>query len=233
MIEPTIEEEMLDFIEQAAGPVDLSIGTADFRANVPAGTVLAESAEVEGSKIQITKGRSMVAMDGNPLPERTRVYDTRTGRSSDVPTAQLRYQLGKRRDDGSRVYSLKKPDVPEAEPIAETCQICYRNRGNRHRNFYSEDALLQHMQAFHGLEWAAMERDREIKARREDSARLERLIMGLAQALNPAATAKLDPEVRLQLSEMQEKAFTCETCGFVAASAFGLQAHQRKHSGEE
>jgi hypothetical protein len=196
-----IEAEIADFL----GETTLTGGEADWRADVPPGTVLAQGT-IEGAPVQMIKGGSGVHARGVPLPERTKVYDTRTGISSMVPTAQLRYQLGKRRPDGSRVYSRTLPEgIEQPVPIKDTCKICYINRGNRHRNFFSEDQLINHMLAFHGNEWAAMERNREIESRREDANRMERLMITMLQAMNPDAAKKLPKEVRDQISEMQQK----------------------------
>lgn len=231
-----VTESEIDIREELADMLEAQAGDINFRSDVPAGTVLGE-AEVDGQKIQFTQGDSMVRMNGRSLPARTRVYDTRTGITSMVPTAQLTYQLGKRRPDGSRVYSLRLPEgIVKPTPIEDTCQICYVNRGNKHRNFYSENALLTHYQMFHTLEWNAMERDRDIKERREDANRLERLITGLVTALRPDVTANITPEVKEQIAQLQDVAaglstdLICDVCGKPAKSAFGLQAHKRSHT---
>lgn len=197
-----IEAEIADFL----GETTMTGGEADWRANVAPGTVIAEG-QVQGATMQMIKGGSGVHARGIPLPERTQVFDTRTGVPSMVPTAQLRYQLGKRRQDGSRVYSRTLPEgVEPPTPIKDTCKICYVNRGNKHRNFYSEDQLLNHMTAFHSLEWAAMERSREIESRREEANRLERLMITMMTAMNPDAAKKLPKEVRDQIADLQQKA---------------------------
>ena len=145
-----LQEELANMYERAAGP----ISAADFHTEQPKGTVLAEAELQYGSKIQITQGDTLVSLNGVPLPGRTRVYDTISGVTSDVPTAQLAYQLSKRRQDGSRVYSLRlPPGIVMPTPIEDTCQICYKARGNKHRNFYSEEQLINHMQAFHERGW--------------------------------------------------------------------------------
>lgn len=178
----------------------------DYRANVPAGTILGEG-NIDGAVFRAIKGSSMVRNGRQELPNRWPVYNTRTGALSMVPTATLRYQLSKRhKDDGTRVYALKVPEgIVPPTPIEDTCQICYRNRGNKHRNFYSEYDLLTHMQLFHTLEWNAMERDRDIRERREDANRMERLILMLTTSVNPGIAKDLPPEVREQIAEMQGK----------------------------
>jgi hypothetical protein len=124
---------------------------------------------------------------------------------SRIPYAQRRYHLNKRRPDGSRVFSLNDPEIPQAQPIEDTCTICTHNRGGRRRNFYSEFDLQTHMQLFHTLEWNAMERDRDIRERREDANRMERLIGSLVSLIAPDAAAKLPPDVREQISGLQTK----------------------------
>lgn len=236
---------MIDAPNPDAPPVDQDVmaeiqdmyGQADYRANVPAGTVLAEH-NVQGSIFREKKGSSLAVHNGVPLPERTKVYDTRTGLDSLVPTRSLYYQLGKRRFDGSRVYSLQYPeDVPVRTPIKDTCQICLPRRNGVWRNFYTEQDLFDHMLAMHEREWNAMERQRETDARREDATRMERLITTISQAMRP--DIKLDPEVKEQIAEMQAKVaavtdgHACDECVFVAKNAFGLRAHKRgKHGGE-
>lgn len=201
-----LESELADLLGETTTTNNGGMPDLDFRQNVPTGTVLG-STSVEGGVIQITKGDSMVRLNGRSLPERTKVYDTRTGVPSMVPTAQLRYQLGKRRQDGTKVYALRLPEgIEQPVPIKDTCKICYVNRGNRHRNFYSEDQLMNHMVSFHSLEWAAMERQREIDSRREDGNRLERLMITMMTAMNPEAAKKLPKEVRDQIADLQQKA---------------------------
>lgn len=201
-----IEAEIADFL----GETTMTGAEADWRANVPAGTVLAQGM-VQGAPIQFLKGSSGVHARGVALPERFMAWDTRTGVSSMLPTAQMRQQLAKRRPDGSRVYTRVKPtDIEYPVPIKETCKICYARRKlegapEPHRNFFSEDQLMNHMLSFHANEWAAMERQREIDSRREDANRLERLMITMMTAMNPTAAAKLPKEVRDQIAEMQTK----------------------------
>lgn len=205
--EDDIEAELAEFLGETtvSGSQDV-----DWRANVPQGTVLAETS-VQGAAFQWTKQGSGVRAGKVPLPERTMVWDTRTGVTSMVPTAQLRYQLGKRRADGSRVYSRRKPEgIEEPTPIADTCQICFRSRklagaANPHRNFFSEDQLQAHYLAFHTNEWNAMERDRDIKERREQGDRMEKLIATLTLALLPNAANKLPEDVQEQIAAMQKQ----------------------------
>lgn len=203
MTNAAIDLEFEAEIQDALGRVE----GADYRADVPAGTVLGEG-NVEGALFRAVKGRSMVRNGNTPLPNRWPVYNTRTGALSMVPTATLRYQLAKRnKDDGTRVYALKVPEgIVPPTPIEGTCSICVINRGGRHRNFYSEFDLSNHMQMFHTLEWNAMERDRDIKERRESGDRLERLILGLVTALRPDAVKDMPEEVKQQLTELQAAA---------------------------
>lgn len=202
-----LEAELADFL----GETTITNGQVpDWRADVPSGTTLAREEIQPGAVIEHFKNRSMVKFRGQELPERTKVYDTRSGVSSMVPTAALRQQLAKRRRDGSRVYSLKFPEgVVMPTPIKDTCRICAERRrleGNDpHRNFYSEDQLLNHMLSFHANEWAAMERQREIDARREDANRLERLMITMMTAMNPGAAANLPEDVKAQIADLQKK----------------------------
>lgn len=196
-VNPEIEAEIGQFLDTQG---------IDYRANVPEGTLLGE-VEHEGGLFRFEKRDSLVRAGARKLPERTAVYDTRSGAMSMVATGQLRYQLAKTRQDGSRVYSLTMPQgIVPPMPIEDTCKICYVNRGNRHRNFYSEYDLLNHYQAFHTNEWNAMERDRDIKERREQGDRLERLILGLSTALNPGIASQLPADVREQIEGLQSTA---------------------------
>lgn len=195
-------EELADIYE-----ADFGANPPDFRADVAPGTVLSESVFEDGHRVQALKGHSNVRLGGKELPERMAVYDTRTGALSMVPTGQIQYQLNKRRQDGSRVYSMRMPQgIVPPTPIEDTCRICFVNRGNRHRDFYSEDQLLNHYMSFHEREWGAMEREKEREQRREDANRLERLIIGLVSALVPNAAQSLPEEVRDQISDLQAKA---------------------------
>ncbi len=225
-VDTDVEQEMNHFFES----VDV-----DFRANVPEGTVLAET-ERDGGLFRFKKAPSLVRAGARQLPERTLVYDTRTGRESRVPTGQLRYQLGKRREDGSRVYSLTlDPNIKMATPIADTCKICFVLRGNRHRNFYSEYDLLAHYETLHPREWASMEREKDRVEKRADSNQLQLLIGALVQSLNPSAFAKLPDEVKQQMQDLagmaapEPEVLTCPECGFEAKTAAGFSAHTRSH----
>lgn len=185
---------------------------ADYRANVAPGTVLGKADWGQGSHAEVLKGSTLV---GNPAapqmvnaPSRIVVYDTRTGMPSKIPYAQRRYHLNKRRIDGSRVFSLTLPaDILQPTPIDDTCKICQearrRNGITTKRNFYTEFDLLNHYQLFHEREWNAMERDRDMRQRREDATRMERLILALATALAPNTADKLPPEVREQIASLQ------------------------------
>lgn len=201
-----IDAELADFLGETTST------SANWRAEVPAGTVLAQGTlgGVEGAQVQYLKGNSMVTAGKIPLPERTIVYDTLTGRPSSVPTAQLRYQLSKRRADNTRIYSRVFPkDVVLPVEIEDTCRICYRNRQlagavDPKKKFYSEDDLLNHMMAFHSNEWAAMERDRDIKERRRSSDQIEKMLAVLTQAvMNP--TRGIPDDVQEQLRTLQEQ----------------------------
>ena len=225
---PPVDHEVMQEIQGLYGSLE-----ADYRSNAPEGTVLAET-DIQGASFRIMKGSSLAKNAGQSLPSRTLVYDTKTGMESRVPTRSLYYQLGKRRNDGSRVYSLSRPEgIPERTPIDDTCRICLVKRNGVKRNFFSEQDLLDHYVTMHEREWNGMERSREIEARREDSNRLERLILGLSSAMRPDLADKLPDDVKEQIANLQQTAATCEECGFVAKNAFGLQAHKRnKHGGE-
>jgi hypothetical protein len=198
---PPVDHEVMQEIQGLYGSLE-----ADYRSNAPEGSVLAES-EIQGGIFRVKQGSSLAKNAGKSLPSRTVVYDTRTGLESRVPTRSLYYQLGKRRNDGSRVYSLTRPEgIPERVPIEDTCRICLPKRNNVKRNFYSEQDLLDHYVNMHEREWNGMERTREIESRREDANRMERLIMGLTSALRPDITANLPEDVKEQIAELQEKA---------------------------
>lgn len=197
-LDPNIQEEIASLYG--------GLGGADYRADVPEGTVLAET-YLEGQPFRAIKGKPFTR-NGVPVPSRTTVYDTRTGMPSRVPTKTLYYQLAKtRKEDGSRVYSTRPPvGVTPPTPIADTCQICYRNRGNKHRNFYSEFDLLTHMQLFHTLEWNAMERDRDIRERRAEAGRMEQLVSALIGLVQGNPVAGLSDEVKTQITDLQDVA---------------------------
>ena len=175
----------------------------NFRANVPEGTLVG-STEVEGGQFNWRKPNSLVRIGNKSLPERMQVYDTRTGQPSMIPTGAATYHLNKRRPDGTRVFSRNLPEgVVEPQPIADTCKICYVKRGNLHRNFYTEYDLIAHYQAFHTLEWTAMERERDMQERRDSSSRMERLILSL---LGRDQKLDLPADVANQISDLQKEA---------------------------
>lgn len=196
--ETSIDEELQHLEEQL---------DADYRRNVAPGTVLGRT-NIDGADFRELKGQTLVGTPNAPLvvnaPGRIVVYDTRTGMASKVPYAQRAYHLSKRRKDGSRVYSLTMPEgIIPPTPIDDTCNICMIRRNGVKRNFYSDFDLLTHYQLFHTLEWNSMERDRDIKERREDANRMERLIMTLVSAVRPDMAAMLPDDVKEQIANLQ------------------------------
>ena len=221
---PVIDHEVLQEIQNHFGSLE-----ADYRANVPEGSVIAQ-ADVQGGVFNIIKGSSLAKLQGKSMPGRTLVYDTKTGMTSKVPTRSLMYQLGKRRPDGSRVYSLQPPEgVVLPVPIDDTCVYCQKSRNGKKRDFFSEDQLVIHYQLFHTLEWNGMERNRDIHERREDATRMERLITGLATALRPDLTDKLPADVKEQITKLQATTRNCEACGepIEGADSFAKARHMK------
>lgn len=229
-------EEFIEMQEALASNVD-------FRANVAPGTALGEENLGEGSKVRWKKSNSMVSMGGQPLPERTPVYDTRTNVVSMVPTAQLLHHLRKRRPDGSRVFSSRPdPNIPMPKPIDDTCLVCLPLRGGKPRNFYNKFDLIAHYEISHPREWRVLQDEERAGKQSNDSTSLQAVLQQLVNLFSPDAVRKALAE-----SVMPEAAGVtpgpeprhggdsaeCEQCGFVAKNAFGLQAHTRnKHGGD-
>lgn len=119
------------------------------------------------------------------------IYDTRTGDRSSTNLNMLEAQLKKKREDGSVVFSLKKPDV---EPVRGQLN-CLLHPDDPHRAEYdalglpvcdrdgvkSPYQVTQHMKHRHSDEWAAIEAER-VRAEREADRAFQRELMAAGKA---------------------------------------------------
>jgi hypothetical protein len=176
----------------------------DFRANVPAGTDLAQTnLGVQGMVVKWKKADSGMNINGKALPDRIPLYNKLTGDVSMVPPT-----IGQKRfAEHPGVYTFRRPeDFPTKTPIDETCPICTRGRGGNKRPFYDLYDLENHMQVLHPREHAAALRTQEQAERRED----RQLQRDLVAAIRPTT-------------------FDCDQCDFISKSSAGLSAHKRSH----
>lgn len=185
----------------------------DYRANVPAGTVLGEEQIEPGAKTVYRKSKSLVRAGEQPLPEREPLYDLLRRDVSQVPPTIAQKRM---RQHPGRFTTIKPADWDDnrPQPIEETCEICLNDpeRIDEHMRLYGEverpkyysmTQLRRHYQLSHEIEWSDIEADRRDKERRDDAGRMERLIVSLVSVLAPSAADKLPPEVRSQIEELQ------------------------------
>lgn len=106
------------------------------------------------------------------------VWDTRTGTRSTCNKNNLLQMLRKKRDDGSLVFTTRKPDI---EPFQGT-YLCPLHKDYEYRGHFDElglpvcpkDNLLspfhvkRHMQKRHRVEWDTIESERIDKERLEE-----------------------------------------------------------------
>jgi hypothetical protein len=106
------------------------------------------------------------------------IYDTRTGERSVCNRNMLPAHLGKRRADGSIVFTTRKPQI---SPKRGTLK-CILHPSNPNRGHYDELGLptcpkatlaspyqvSRHMQKRHKMEWATIEAERVAKEKEEE-----------------------------------------------------------------
>lgn len=106
------------------------------------------------------------------------IYDTRSGERSLTNNNMLPQQLGKRRPDGSRVFTTIRPAIIPARGT----MICLLHPKNPNREYYSrlgfqtcpkenltsEFQVIRHMQTRHRIEWQTIETDRTRKEKQEE-----------------------------------------------------------------
>jgi hypothetical protein len=157
---------------------------------------------------------------------RVTVYDTRTGEPSQVLEYLVAGQLRKRREDGSRAFTLDPPATP---PVRGTLK-CRLHPDDPEREHWDSMGFprcprvalpnryqqIQHMRKAHKVEWAAIQEEAQ-ELERAERRRYEQTI----------ATAVLERVRPGQYTEL------CPVCGdqFEAGAAVAavnkLRAHQR------
>lgn len=162
----------------------------DYRANVPAGTVLGEEGFGDGGMVRHRKRQSMVRMGGQALPERVRIWNVHNGSMSVVPPtiAQKRLMEGTKQFPGQGNFTLRDPGFPKPEPISETCEVCDKKRaeaGNPPRPFYDVLQYEAHMELMHPRWWSTHLRREQQSERLEDRAAMRDMIREIVGALRP------------------------------------------------
>ena len=107
------------------------------------------------------------------------IYDNRTGQASLTNNNMMPTQLKKRRDDGSLVFTTRRPNVT---PIAVERHCCMLHPTDPNRSYYdalglptcrkanlvSPFQVKRHMQRRHKVEWSTLEDERERREKEED-----------------------------------------------------------------
>ena len=156
------------------------------------------------------------------------MYDPETGERSIVNNNMFTFNLKKKKADGSPRFVKDKPKNPP-HPIEKGTFKCFLHKDDPNRAKYDamgfptcpKDDLAsayqaqRHAEKRHKSEWGAIKYERERQEREEDRA-IQRAIL--------ANMGGKTPEKKEPTGE-----FTCDVCGKVCASEFGLKAHKRSH----
>ena len=182
-------EEMASLAQQ--GP--------NYRANVPAGTVLgSERIENSDSHVNYTKPRSMIRSGSTDLPERVMLWNLRTGQGRPVPStvAMKRITQGTKQFP-PEAFTLRDPGLPEREPIEEHCWVCDSDRAKRGeppRNFFDIIQYEAHMQILHPRQWDSHLRREASAERLEDRQAMRDMILEIVRTMKPDAATGRDVE---------------------------------------
>lgn len=172
----------------------------DYRANVPAGTLLGET-PIEGSdggSVRYRKRQSMVRAGTRILPERMMLWNKVTQRGSLVPpTIATKRMMQGTRDFPPSAFTVRDPHFPPRLPIDEHCAICDAKRaqiGAPPRDFFDLYQLEAHKQLLHPREWATEQRQEEQQRRIEDRTEMRELITTIVAAMRPEMATFEDDE---------------------------------------
>lgn len=122
---------------------------------------------------------NLITNDGQPLPERVRVWRTQSGREAWLPTAMIRQMMAKKHSNGQPVFSRTPPEGKQLQPIDQGCDICLQREIKK--VFYSVYDYEGHMDTFHPREWQSKIREQERLERLED----REILRALASANAP------------------------------------------------
>lgn len=188
------EEAAINALEELAL---LSQMGPDFRANVPAGTVLGEE-RIEGSDslVRHTKQRSMIRSGSTALPERVMLWNLQTKQGRPVPStvAMKRITQGTKQFPPS-AFTLRNPGLPKREPIDEHCWVCDNQRaqhGEPPRDFYDVIQFEAHMQLLHPREWESHLRREASAERMEDRREMREMILEIVRSMRPELASDED-----------------------------------------
>lgn len=121
---------------------------------------------------------NLITNNGQPMPERIRVWRTLSGREAFLPTVMIRQMMKKRHSNGKLVFSATPPEGVFAVPIDQSCDICAIREIQK--KFYSMYDYEGHMDAFHPREWTSKQREEDRKERLEERELLRQLVTGKA-----------------------------------------------------
>ena len=119
----------------------------------------------------------------------TRVFDTKTGVSSNINNNMLPAALRKKRPDGSYVFTIKRPNVPPRQGIYK-CLLHKEDPNRKHYdqlgfavcpkgNLSSPFHVRRHMKARHKVEWEAIEEER-LTLEKQEERDFQRSLLGKA-----------------------------------------------------
>ena len=121
------------------------------------------------------------------------IYDTKTGERSLTNANMLPAQLRKVREDGTPVFTTKKPAI-EPSRGEYKCLLHPSNKERPHydelgfavchkSNLMSQFQVEQHMRNRHRVEWATIQRERQEKEREEERKLQRAILEGAARGL--------------------------------------------------
>ena len=133
------------------------------------------------------------------------VYDTKTGEESQINRNMLGFQMMKTHPDGTRAFTLKKPDITPARGSL-LCML-HPDAPNRKEydrwgfkvcpkaNLMTEADVEQHMKARHKREWATIEKER-VRGEKEADRALQRETLKAMTAMVKASTPPVEKKPR-------------------------------------
>ena len=147
------------------------------------------------------------------------IWDTETGKQSVCNRNMLQATLGKKRKDGSRVFTTIKPDF-EPRGGEFKCMLHADDENREHYNglglavctkedLDSPYQVTRHMQTRHPQEWETID-NINATAQREEDREFQRLLI---QAAAQGVTAPIPPQPKPETEPKPAVVIECEECG--------------------
>lgn len=167
------------------------------------------------------------------------VWDTVTGIMSLQPRWLLWQTMTKTRANGSRVFTLHDPKIPQAYGNDLMCPLHpqhpdfprYKSQGfpecpGKKRHIPHQQALNSHIRHTHKRLWEAMEQDRQDRIREEDRQIQRDLLQTMATAAARGASVPAVP-ASVKVRDLPGITAACSDCGREFTGASKKQAEQR------